>query len=137
MDSANHSSLWIGTAVAAVLVPIVYNTFLAKKKEKPWPCVPGALPILGNKLDFTYMTLSMREQMDKYGNVPSNTTGLLEVSLLGSPLLLVCNNTAARDVVKLRPNKLTRSSKVRLATVVVEHYFRIVANVLISHYSIR
>lgn len=102
------AALWIGAA-AAVAIPVLYTTFLAPKKEKPWPCVPGVRPFLGNKMDLNHMSMELRKFIIQYGDVPSNTTGMLEVSILGSPLLMICNNKIAAEVMKLRPNKMMRN----------------------------
>mmetsp|Transcript_2397 Transcript_2397/g.3132 ORF Transcript_2397/g.3132 Transcript_2397/m.3132 type:complete len:555 (+) Transcript_2397:56-1720(+) len=95
------------------------------KKKKPYPSVPDRHWLVGNSLRSSkdpWYSLGIHNLIQKledwqlrYGSIPSNSTGLLEVCVVGQTVLVVCNNAVAEEVCLLRPNKIARDSSEREA----------------------
>ena len=118
-DVDDETALKLLYTLVVATVAIVISSILIKKRKSstptaqttPWPKVPGRKLFIGNSLgDGGIDNLSARfdEWVAQYGDVPSNSTGLLECNIFGQTFLIVCNNPTAKQVCQLRPNKIQR-----------------------------
>jgi cytochrome P450 len=107
-----EDAAFVHTAAAAILVTVVlggsYYSHLIQKK-RPWPFVPGWIPLLGH---FQYigstrnMATKMEEWADKYGS----EKGVYEIDLAGKKYVTVCREDTAMELVKLRPFVVQRAA---------------------------
>jgi cytochrome P450 len=117
LGSLQEDAAFVYSVAAVILATIVlggsyYSHFLQKKR--PWPFVPGWIPLLGH---FHYirstrnLATKMEEWADKYGS----ETGVYEMDLAGKKYVTVCREDTAMELVKLRPLVVQRAVELREA----------------------
>ena len=110
LESSTTSTLPFAVAAFLALLLFALGTRKGNGKKKPWPSVPGALPVVGNSLQIkgtANLTNRMEEWADKY----SKETGCFEVNLAGTRYVVVCSEERMKEVMLKRPNKVTRNPK--------------------------
>jgi cytochrome P450 len=113
--SVQEDTTFIRTAAAGILASMVlggsYYSYSLQKK-RPWPFVPGWIPLLGHFHlvgSIRNLATKMEEWADKYGS----ETGVYEIDLAGEHFVTVCREDTAMELVKLRPFVLQRPIKAR------------------------
>lgn len=89
-----------------------YSLQQRAKKEKPWPIIPGALPLLGH----AHLIGSMSKLVDKleaWADEYGKEVGCYEVSLGGFSSIVVCREDRAIEILLQRPSRVTRSVNIR------------------------
>ena len=81
------------------------------KQDRPWPTVPGALPIIGNSIGpVENLVAQMEEWCRLYGK-----SGLFEFNLFGVRYICACNDEMAQLIESQRPYKIQRTRMVNAA----------------------
>jgi cytochrome P450 len=118
LGSLQEDAAFVHTAAAVILATTIvlggsyYSHVLQKKR--PWPFVPGWIPLLGH---FQYvrsprnLATKLEEWADEYGS----ETGVYEMDLAGKKYVVVCREDTAMELVKLRPYVLQRRAEGREA----------------------
>ncbi len=106
-------------ALGGVLFLIAMYTLIFKKRsseeakqeesDRPWPKVPGALPIIGNLIPggFENSTSTIESWAREYGS----ETGVFECNIFGQKLIVLCQEEKIASVEKHRPFGVTRRQK--------------------------
>ncbi|CAB9507093.1 P450 4V2 [Seminavis robusta] len=101
----------VAVSLFAILIATSYVFQQLSAQKKPWKTVPGWLPLVGN---FHQMDGGSRPAMiqtlEKWANQYGTETGCFECDLLGRRMLVVCREDRAREILALRPFKVTRST---------------------------
>jgi hypothetical protein len=108
-----HATASVILATTIVLGGSYYSNSL-QKKQRPWPFVPGWIPLLDHFHQVgsvRNLATKMEEWADKYGS----ETGVYEMDLAGDKFVTVCREDTAMELVKLRPFVLQRTPKDREA----------------------
>lgn len=119
LSSLQEDAAFVHTAAAVILVTIVlggsyYSHSRSLQKKRPWPFVPGWIPLVGHFHlvgSVRNMATKMEEWADKYGS----ETGVYEMELTGDKFVTVCREDTAMELVKLRPFVVQRGPKIREA----------------------
>jgi cytochrome P450 len=115
LGSLQEDATFIHATAAVILATMVlgggYYSYSLQKK-RPWPFVPGWIPLLGHfhlVKSVRNLATKMEEWADKYGS----ETGVFEMDLAGEKFVTVCREDTAMELVKLRPFVLQRAPKIR------------------------
>jgi cytochrome P450 len=110
LGSLQEDATFIHVTAAVILATIVLGGSyysLSVQKKRPWPYVPGWIPLLGHFHllgSIRNMATKFEEWADKYGS----ETGVFEIELTGDKFITVCREDTAMELVKLRPFVLQR-----------------------------
>jgi cytochrome P450 len=118
LGSLQEDATFIHATASVILATIVlgggYYSYSLQKK-RPWPYVPGWIPLLGHFHligSVRNMATKMEEWADQYGS----ETGVYEMDLAGQKFVTVCREDTAMELVKLRPFVVQRAPKAREAS---------------------
>jgi cytochrome P450 len=112
-EDANFIHATAGVILATIVLGGSYYSYSLQKK-RPWPFVPGWIPLLGHMHQvgsIRNMATKFEEWADKYGS----ETGVYEMDLTGDKFITVCREDTAMELLKLRPFVLQRQLKEREA----------------------
>ena len=110
---SSSSSSYLGPFVLGGVLLLLLSSLRRRKRDKgrPWPVVPGALPIIGNPIGpVENLVAQIEEWCRLYGN-----SGLFELSLFGKRYICVCNDEMALRIESQRPYKVARTRMVNAA----------------------
>ena len=88
------------------------------KQQKPWPKVPGSLPLLGH---FPYIgsIYNLITKMEEWADAYGTKHGCYEIDfpgIINQSYVVVCREDIALDVYKHRPRRVQRQGQLREAT---------------------
>ncbi|CAB9512592.1 synthase [Seminavis robusta] len=105
-------------SIVAILVVATYSVIRQQltTANKPWKTVPGGWPLLGH---FYTMAAGGRigfvQTLEKWADQYGAETGCFEFEVMGTRILVVCREDAAKEILSQRPFNVTRSTNLREA----------------------
>ena len=110
---SSFSSAYLGPFVLGGVLLLLLSSLRRRKRdtERPWPVVPGALPLIGNPIGpVENLVAQLEEWCRLYGK-----SGLFEFSLFGVRYIVACNDETALRIESQRPYKVARTRMVNAA----------------------
>ena len=110
-SSSTLGPLALGAALLLILSALRRRRHDKQHGDRPWPSVPGALPIVGNSIGAVEnLVAQMEEWCRLYGQ-----SGIFEFNLFGVRYICACNDEMAQRIESQRPYKIQRTRMVNAA----------------------